>query len=94
LPANIDGIHRSRFETRYKLFDVRNGKLFLTPLNLECVPASDDYTPYLKPLYDYFKIGVGMGMKSFYENPFGVKSKSIWSKLLINFWSKPQIHLE
>ena len=72
------------FIKRYKskLFNVKDNKLFYTPLNLECVESDASIIESkLKTLYDDNKIGTGMGIKSFYNKVIdfylGIKRETV-----------------
>lgn len=55
-----------KFTKRWNDFKIEDDKLIYKNLNLEVV-HNDDKDDKLKELYDDFKIGVGVGIKSFYD---------------------------
>lgn len=66
LPASFSNYQRTHFKLQYRNFILRNGKVVYEPLNLIIVPESEKGN-ILKDLYNDFNIGVGVGIKSFYD---------------------------
>ena len=84
IPTDLTPQQKTTFINRYKsnLFSVKDNKLFYTPLNIELV--EDDpkiISSKLKELYDDPKIGVGLGIRSFYnkviDHYLGIKRETV-----------------
>lgn len=84
LPNNLTSLQERTFIDRYKsnLFNVKDNNLYYTPLNLECVESDPKLiNDKLKALYSDMKVGVGMGIRSFYnkviDHYLGIKRETV-----------------
>jgi hypothetical protein len=68
LPVSLNTSQkRTRFKQKWsKYWEMRNGKLVYTPLNLTVVP-DEERNSVLKTIYEDIKQGVGQGIDLFYK---------------------------
>ena len=79
-PDDFSDYQKLHTRIQYKDFEVRENSIYYKPLNLKAVPESEKEA-VLKELYDDPAIGIGAGIKSFYNKItskyIGIKRKDV-----------------